>query len=910
MIHQKEHSFVPKLVRWALPSFLVAFGLAGQVALRPLVGGKIFILLYPAIFFGALFSGCLPGVFAVIFAVVGALYWIIPPFDSFAINTVGEVFGLVVFAITGTVANLLGSRIRTSRIKEHEAYRRAEEAKMSLQQKSEQLEILNQRLEQTVSERTRSLENEVVRRTSIEKALRLAQKVAHVGSFNWNIETGVNYWTPELEAIYGLPIGTFPKTQQAWERLVHPEDLSNAIQKVDMAFHTKDPVEGEWRVIWPNGNVRWISGRFQVIRDDAEKPIQLTGVNIDITDKKHAEEALKYLNENLEAKIQERTLAIEERDEKLRLALKSALTGTWDWSIETNKLTWDAAMCTIFGISPEHFKGTLESFLDLVHHEDREATNEKVQEAIEKDLDYEMEYRVIWPDKSTRYIHARGKGFKNKEGTPIRMIGICWDITEKKQSELARLKAEQKFRVVMEAAPDSILLVNSLGKITSVNEQTERLFGYSRSELLGQNVEMLVPKETQEKHFPLRDEFLKTAQTRPMAKGRELSALHKDGTLIPVEISLSPGKAEEEFFVMAVVRDITERKKAESQLSTLAAVVNFSNDFIGISNTDMSPIYLNEAGMHMVGLNSMEEVKKTRLLDYFWPEDRVTIEKEAIPMLTKTGRWSGLCRFRNFKTGEPIHTLWNAFLIKDAGGKPTAWGTVSPNLNVIKQSEDKIRTALAEKEVLLREIHHRVKNNLNVVSNLLGLQAHGIKDPKLSEAFRESRNRVVSMALIHEKLYQSQNLAEIDFELYVKDFIESLYHSYGLSRNQYEANLDIHGVKFDIETAIPCSLIINELVSNSLKYAFANRQHGRISIAVHPNATNEDWAYELVVGDDGVGMPDNFSIENSSSLGLKLVKTLTRQIGGDLELDAKHGTKFTIHFGKKTNSREGEYHVN
>ena len=208
-----------------------------------------------------------------------------------------------------------------------------------------------------------------------------------------------------------------------------------------------------------------------------------------------------------------------------------------------------------------------------------------------------------------------------------------------------------------------------------------------------------------------------------------------------------------------------------------------------------------------------------------------------------------------------------------------------------------------EREVLLREIHHRVKNNLNVVSSLLGLQAHNIKDAKLSEALRESQNRVFSMALIHEKLYQSQNLAEINFEQYISEFIPSLFDSYGTDRSQVAAKVDIHEVKFDIDTAIPCSLIINELVSNCLKYAFPKKQHGNISIEVHPSPADENWDYELVVADDGVGMPPGFDIERSSSLGLKLVKTLTRQIGGILAMESVNGTKFTIHFrSKKTNN--------
>lgn len=639
----------------------------------------------------------------------------------------------------------------------------------------------------------------------------------------------------------------------------------------------------------------------------------LLSTAVDVTERKKAETALLDLNVNLEQKVQERTRELNKADEKLKLALSSTVTGTWDWNIETGKVSCDASMLSLWGVSEkaaDQFDPTYSSFISLIHPDERNPIDEKIQKAVAKGSEFEIEFRIFWPDRTIHYIFARGKSYLNAAGKSIRMAGVCWDVTNRKKHELAALHYEKQFRVVLESSPDALFIIDPSGKINFVNKQAESLLGFKREELQGQSIEILVPGPKRSQHILDREHYLKKPSIRPMGVAREVTAVTKDGKEIPVEICLSMGGQGEDSFVVASVRDLLERRKMDSQLRTLAAAVESSNDFIGISNPDMSPIYVNESGMRMVGLDSMEDVMKTQVMDYFWPEDRALIEKTAIPILLDKGRWSGPCRFRNFKTGEPIHTIWNAFLIKDAAGKPTAWGTVSPNLNLMKESEDKIRAALAEKEVLLREIHHRVKNNLNVVSSLLGLQAHNIQDPKLSEAFRESRNRVVSMALIHEKLYQSHNLAEIDFEQYVKTFVSSLYHSYGVNERQFLAKLDIHDVKFDIDTAIPCSLIINELVSNSLKYAFRKRENGEISIGVHHSRAEEDWAYELVVSDDGAGMPKDFSIEGSSSLGLKLVKTLTRQIEGDLELDTSHGTKFTIHFGKKNALREGGHHAN
>ncbi|MFH1673562.1 MAG: histidine kinase dimerization/phosphoacceptor domain -containing protein [Pseudomonadota bacterium] len=210
-----------------------------------------------------------------------------------------------------------------------------------------------------------------------------------------------------------------------------------------------------------------------------------------------------------------------------------------------------------------------------------------------------------------------------------------------------------------------------------------------------------------------------------------------------------------------------------------------------------------------------------------------------------------------------------------------------------KQAEEKIRTSLREKEVLLREIHHRVKNNMQVISSLLKLQSKYIKDEKDVEMFRESQNRIKSMALVHEKLYQSQDLANIDFNEYVKHLANILFRSYGIDTEKIALKLDIEDVIIEVDIAIPCGLIVNELVSNSLKYAFTEDGKGEVKITLHSTDENE---MELTVSDDGVGVPKDLDFRNTESLGLKLVNILTNQIRGRLDLERSKGSKFYIRF--------------
>jgi two-component sensor histidine kinase len=212
----------------------------------------------------------------------------------------------------------------------------------------------------------------------------------------------------------------------------------------------------------------------------------------------------------------------------------------------------------------------------------------------------------------------------------------------------------------------------------------------------------------------------------------------------------------------------------------------------------------------------------------------------------------------------------------------------------LKRSRDELITSLKEKEVLLREIHHRVKNNMQVVSSLLKLQSSYIKDKQYVEMFKESQNRIKSMALIHEKLYQVKDLARIDFNDYIRNLANGLFRSYRVGNGRISLKVDAEGVSLGVDTAIPCGLIINELVSNSLKYAFTDGREGKIEIILR---AIDETEMELIVSDNGVGISEDLDFKNTKSLGLQLVATLVEdQLHGRIELNRAAGTEFRIKF--------------
>jgi PAS domain S-box-containing protein len=246
------------------------------------------------------------------------------------------------------------------------------------------------------------------------------------------------------------------------------------------------------------------------------------------------------------------------------------------------------------------------------------------------------------------------------------------------------------------------------------------------------------------------------------------------------------------------------------------------------------------------------------------------------------------------KNGSTYWAETTLSLIRDELGKPFGFVGMARDITGRKKAEEKVLASLHEKEVLLREIHHRVKNNLQIIGSLLYLQSINITDAFTLDILRESRSRVKSMALIHENLYRSEDLALIPFATYLESLIDSLKDAYGVNNSTVSISIAITppDLSLNIETGIPCGLIINELISNSLKHAFKDGTGGQISITVTKTGPGD---YTMIIADNGPGIPKEIDYQNTTSLGLQLVNNLVTQLEGDISLDRTRGTVFTMH---------------
>lgn len=428
--------------------------------------------------------------------------------------------------------------------------------------------------------------------------------------------------------------------------------------------------------------------------------------------------------------------------------------------------TWNAGAARIKGYSADEVLGQHFS----IFYTDEDKADGMPARALEIALStggYVAEGLRVRKDGSRFLATVTVQPIRNDDGTLIGYAKITRDVTQRQQAEAARLN--ERFRRVVEAAPNAMIMTNPDGVMDMVNTQTEIMFGYPRAELLGHPVEMLVPERFRAHHPSLRAEFSAGPVSRAMGAGRDLYGLRKNGTEFPVEIGINPIETEDGMMVLAAVVDISDRKAREETM----------------------------------------------------------------------------------------------------------------------------QAALKEKNILLGEIHHKVKNNLNIVYSLLDLQSANVKDATVISMLRDSQNRVKSMAMIHQTLYQSNDFARVDFKTFLDALCPTLIASYALSPELITLTVSVIDTHLPIDQAVPCGLVVNELISNALKHAFPAKRRGEIRVEM---ATDQDGQVSLSVVDDGGGIAPDLDIERTSTLGLQLVTLLTDQLGGKLEINRVNPTRFALTF--------------
>jgi PAS domain S-box-containing protein len=353
--------------------------------------------------------------------------------------------------------------------------------------------------------------------------------------------------------------------------------------------------------------------------------------------------------------------------------------------------------------------------------------------------------------------------------------------------------------------------------------------------------------------------------------------------------------------------DITQSKSAAEALreseERYRLLAETSRDIILLHDVDDRIVYVNQAGLDFMGMKR-EEAMGRPITAFIAPAEMPGLKRRKRQRLTgdlKPFRYeaeitsrAGRSRFFEiYSTPILYNDQIQGILI------------VARDITERKQAEARMQKDLQEKTVLLNEVHHRVKNSLQVVASLLSLQSQNVTDAQVMALFEQSRNRILMMASVYERLYHSKNFASIDFKQYLDEVLGGMYQSSGIA-NRIDLKLDVQDVVFSLDNAIPIALIINELFTNSIKHAFPGNRKG--SVEIHFHFVDDEGIYRLVYRDNGVGLPDHVDFKNSESLGLTLVKTLAGQIEGSVLFERTDWTTFTLgfkgyHSSGKRNSR-------
>ncbi|MEG4427839.1 MULTISPECIES: PAS domain S-box protein [unclassified Microcoleus] len=626
-----------------------------------------------------------------------------------------------------------------------------------------------------------------------------------------------------------------------------------------------------------DGALIWVEGDYICIYDSHGRIVGYFGVQRDISDRKKAEATLRDSEERFRATVEQAAVGITHPD----------ATGRY--------LRVNQKFCEIVGYSASELLSR--TWMDVTYPEDIDADLEQNKKLFAGKIDsFKMEKRLLHKDGTVVWVNITVSLIKEPLSGAIYNVVVTEDISDRKKTEAALKESEERFRQLAENIESVFWMVNvQPQEIIYISPAYAKIWGRSCADLYAYGRFF-----TESFHPEDRDRVIATfTKQMESEKDIEYRIFRPDGQIRWIRARAFPirNQAGQVYRIVGIAEDISESKQAEKTIREseerfrqLAENIQDSVWLMSAEFTDL--LYLSPAYEQIWG-RSREELyaDPLKMMEWVHPEDKILLEEAMGRVLQGE---STNTEYRIFLPDGTIRWVCDrAFPIYDESGKIYRIAGIGEDISDRKLTDARIQAALREKEVLLKEIHHRVKNNMQVISSLLQLQAQYIEDEATLTLFEESQTRIHSMALIHEQLYQSEHLDRIALSPYVENLVANLYQSFGCGNTSIKFNLKVDPIYLNIETAIPCGLIINELVSNSLKYAFISSLAGEIYINFHEINNSQ---FHLTIQDNGRGFPANFDWENTETLGLRLVKMLAYQLEASIAIDSQRGTCYSLIF--------------
>jgi len=464
------------------------------------------------------------------------------------------------------------------------------------------------------------------------------------------------------------------------------------------------------------------------------------------------------------------------------------------------------------------------------------------------------------------------------------------EIGVRKEAEEKLHDSEHKFQQLTENISIAVFTFNMEGKFTYVNPSTTSITGFSEKELLSMKFFDIVHPEHREQVMTRGFNRIKGEE---VVQQYDFKIITKQGEIRWIEIFNSRTMIDGLVVVLGTATDITDRKSADQRIRESEGkykyLVESIEEGLVIADELENFTFYNEAARKIFGYDD-QEMDTMNFQKLVSPDDFNRLKIETDNRLKGQSSKYEIEIIRKDKEKRLISVTASPLFDKDDYKGSIG---IFVDITEIRKAGEKIKSQLHEKEVMLQEIYHRVKNNLQIISSMLKLQASYVDDEYTIQLFRNCQHRVKSMSLVHEKLYKSSDLTNISFKDYTKSLIKNLFASLNINTNRISYELDINDVNLDITIAIPCGLIINELITNALKYGFPDDKQGVIKVSMNKI---DNGKLNLTVLNNGVDLPEDFDMTNLSSFGMRLVDILIDQLGAELNIERKNGVAFSITF--------------
>ena len=779
----------------------------------------------------------------------------------------------------GSPQQILGTATDITRLKQIEQELRQSQAKYC---------ALSEELEQRVVERTAELTKEIIERQRLEHELRASQQkyktlfdILPIGIVITDPQGKVLEVNPASEQIFG--VSAIEHCQRWYNgpewQVIRPDGSSKPNSEyAGMIALTEQRVvrDVEMGMVKPDGEIAWISLTAAPI------PLERYGVAsvyVDISQRKQAEIALRQSEEQLRLITDSLPVCICYLDQEQRYRFVNKTYEAW------------------FGCNRDEIYGrTLREFVGEAAYSAIQQYNERVLAGETVYYESEVPYRL----GGKRYISGILVPEFDAQSQVKGWFALITDITERKQAEMQLLETRNFLQSVLEHLPVAVFAKQTSDfRYVLWNPAFTQLTGYAAQEALGKIDYDLFPTQHADFCRTQDREVLATSEAVEMLEGMICTKQGQTKIIRNKKVPICDEQGNPQF-VLGFVEDITERKRAEIALresqERLANIIanipggvyrNIYHADGRISIPYVSPAYRNVLGIDPDEIMNYPE----RTWAMLHPDDRDKFSA-AIEVAKQTLE-PGYLEYRLvLPSGKVIWIQDNVRFSRSENGDFIVDG-VDIIISDRKLAEDRLRASLQEKEVLLAEIHHRVKNNLYVICSLLELQIDRLSDPQTKAALEDSCNRVSSMALVHENLYRANDFSGIDFGGYVQQLAGDLLANYESLASNMMLNFETNPVFLSLDQAIPCGLLLNELITNALKHGFPQGSSGHIYILL--TCLADGWI-ELKVGNDGDRLPPDFDLEQNASMGLRLVMMFVEQLTGSLELERGEVTWFKVRF--------------